>query len=112
MASGELRERRIVVRGLGLRKIVRVLEVQPELRPSPEAAAETDGRVGANIAARADDLGDAVRRNVDLFRKLASAEPERDHELLVQNFSRVGTNTRHRRSPSVVVGDLNPFGAS
>src|SRR5215217_1072695 len=100
MASGVLRERRIVLRGLGLCKIVRVLEVQPELRRRAEAAAETDGRVGADIAARADDLGNAVRRNVDLFRKLAGAEPERDHELLVQNLSRVGTDARHRRSPS------------
>src|SRR5829696_178632 len=100
MASGVLRERRIVVRGLGLCKIVRVLEVQPKLRRGAEAAAETDGGVGADIAARADDLGNAVRRNVDLFRKLAGAEPERDHELLVQNLSRVGTDARHRRSPS------------
>jgi hypothetical protein len=99
-------------------EIVRSLKVHPELRSIPEIAPESEGRISGDTALAIDDLTYAVHRDPQVACELIDADPQRFHEVLEQDLSRVNQwllrvlagLSRHGLAPSVVVHNLDFIG--
>jgi len=69
--------------------VVLGLEVQPEPGLHAEEQSESKRGVRGDGALAIDQLADPARRNIDVRRKLASADAHGLHEILQQDFARM-----------------------
>src|SRR5229473_4941714 len=77
-------------------QIVKILEVQPELRVGLEVPREPQRRLCRDAAPFVYDFPNPRGRHVQLQGQLVHAQPQRLHEVLPQDFPRV--NRRHQLS--------------
>ena len=68
--------------------VVSALKIEPELRADAEPMAETQRRVACDVALPLDDLNHAIRRHLDLPRKLRRRNAQ-FRELIGENFAGV-----------------------
>src|ERR1700677_1176182 len=92
---------------LGLRQVVRDLEVEPEPWVNLEEAPEANRCVRRDVAAPSHNVADPVAGDVYGLRQRVRGEAQRLHVFFDENFTRMCTHSRHERLSSMVVYNLN-----
>ncbi len=70
-------------------KVVRRLQVHPQLGSRPKVARQPETGVGGQAPALVDDVTDARDRDTQLSRKTIDTETQGRHEILLQDLARV-----------------------
>jgi hypothetical protein len=87
------------------------LEIHPELRAVAKVKAQPERSIGGNAPAIADDFGDPVRRDANVFGELVLREAVVAQKFLFQHFA--GRNRRkfipfHRKLRSMIIHNPHP----